>query len=297
MHSIDRFESYLKHEKRCSVHTLKAYLSDLEQFTSFIQAEYDKDQSISTSSHKQIRTWIVYLLDDQDLNTASVNRKISALKTYFRFVKKEGIREDNPMQKVISPRQKKRLPEFVEEKGMHQLFDEITFSNDFEGQRNKLILQTLYFTGIRLSELIGIKIRDIDFYQGYLTVLGKRNKERQLPLTMPMLNEVKSYLESRDELEVIQDQEFLFLTAKGRQIYPSLVYDIVKTNLNLVTTIKKKSPHVIRHSFATHMLNNGADLHTIKELLGHANLAATQVYTHNTFEKLKSIYNQAHPRA
>ena len=297
MFYTDRFESYLKHEKRCSAHTLVAYMNDLEQFLNFLAEHYTEIKEAEEVTHRQIRAWVVYLLDDQSLTAASVNRKVSTLKTYFRFIKKEEVRQDNPMQKVIAPRQKKRLPEFVEESGMHRLFDEIEFTDDFTGKRDKLIIEMLYFTGIRLSELIGIKLSDIDFQQGYLTVLGKRNKERQLPLTNSMLNQVEVYLKKRSNLEKLIDAEYLFLTAKGKQIYPSLVYEIVKTNLNLVTTIKKKSPHVIRHSFATHMLNNGADLHTIKELLGHASLAATQVYTHNTFEKLKSIYNQAHPRA
>jgi len=230
MFYTDRFESYLKHEKRCSTHTLIAYMNDLEQFLDFLTEHYTEVKKVEEVTHRQIRAWVVYLLDDQSLTTASVNRKVSTLKTYFRFVKKEEVREDNPMQKVIAPRQKKRLPEFVEESGMHRLFDELEFPNDFTGKRDKLILETLYFTGIRLSELIGIKLSDIDFKHGYLIVLGKRNKERQLPLTNAMLDQVESYLKERNSLQELVDTEHLFLTARGKQIYPSLVYEISNNN-------------------------------------------------------------------
>ncbi len=297
MDQIEDFRKYLVAEKRSSEHTITAYLADVEAFYFFLENKgYLNNEEIEVT-HRHIRAWVVHLLDEADLSVSSVNRKLSSLKAYFRYLKKQGYIKVNPTLKVISPKKQKRLPEFVDEQGMNKLFDEIEFEESFEGCRDRLMLQLLYHTGIRLSELIGIKVADIDFVQGKLKILGKRNKERFVPITGELVQSLQEYLRCRGDVADASSSEYLLLTSRGGEIYPSLVYAIVKTNLNLVTTIKKKSPHVIRHSFATHMLNNGADLHTIKELLGHANLAATQVYTHNTFEKIKKIFNQAHPRA
>lgn len=292
----EAFIEFLQFEKRTSEHTVTAYQNDINQFIQFLDETYEVD-SIQDVNHQLVRSWLIHLLDDQSLSTSSVNRKLSALKTYFKFLRKNQIIDNNPLQKIIAPKKSKRLPEFVEQKSMDKLFDEVAFPNDFVGKRDELILEMLYLTGMRLSELIGVKLDNIDSQQGFIKVLGKRNKERFIPVSGAFINKIEKYLAERQNLEQLVDPDYLFLTEKGKKIYSSLVYNIVKTNLNLVTTIKKKSPHVIRHTFATHMLNNGADLNTIKEILGHANLAATQVYTHNSFERIKSIYKQAHPRA
>jgi integrase/recombinase XerC len=297
MNYLEEFRNYLVAEKRSSKHTVTAYLTDIESFYAFLGSTGNPPAGAAEISHRDIREWIVFLLDDAEISVSSVNRKLSSLKAYFKYLRKQGYVEVNPTLKVISPKKQKRLPEFVDRQGMDKLFDEIEFEKSFEGYRDRLILQLLYHTGIRLSELIGIKLSDIDLNEGKLKILGKRNKERYVPITGELIQSLQDYCKWRDDKSIENVSDSLFLTSKGGEIYPSLVYAIVKTNLNLVTTIKKKSPHVIRHSFATHMLNNGADLHTIKELLGHASLAATQVYTHNTFEKIKKIYNQAHPRA
>jgi len=201
------------------------------------------------------------------------------------------------MNRVTPPRTSGRLPVFIEQENMKALFDEVGFNNDFEGQRDRLIMSIFYMTGIRLAELIEIKLNDIDLEGGMIKVTGKRNKQRYIPLLSSLEQELQTYLSKRAEQADMREQNYLFATKKGKKIYPRLVYRIVNKYLGLVTTSGKKSPHVLRHTFATHMLNNGADLNVIKEVLGHTNLAATQVYTHNTIEKLKTVYNQAHPRA
>lgn len=291
----DIFVKYLQYEKRYSTFTLRSYTSDLEQFFEFCE-QSDKDFSPLTTDHKIIRQWVVYLMEN-NLTPRSVNRKITTLKTFYKFLMREGLLEVNPLDRVLSPKTSKKLPVFVEENHINQLIDEIDFSDDFEGVRDKLILELFYVTGIRLSELISIRCLDLDLNNLSIKVLGKRNKERIIPLSRNVKNIVCQYLDSRSETFSNLEGDYLFLTAKGEKMYPKLVYRIVNKYLQLVTTIDKKSPHVLRHTFATHMLNNGADLNAIKELLGHANLSATQVYTHNTFEKLKKIYKQAHPRA
>jgi integrase/recombinase XerC len=210
---------------------------------------------------------------------------------------REKVVVTNPMNKVISPKTEKKLPVFVEEKQMESLLEQIEFGNDYEGRRDKMILELFYFTGIRLSELISIKYTDIDHSQCTVKVLGKRNKERIVPLTKKFDELLKEYINFKEKEFEKNQNEYLFVTKKGEQIYTKLVYRIVHKYLESVTTIDKKSPHVLRHTFATHMLNNGADLNAIKEFLGHANLSATQVYTHNTFEKIKKVYKQTHPRA
>lgn len=234
---------------------------------------------------------------EKDFSSLSVNRKISTLKTFFKFLLRENNIKSNPMDKVISPKSSKKLPSFVEEAQIIKLLDEFSFGDDFAGVRNKTIIEMFYNTGIRLSELIGIKHQDVDINNNTIKVLGKRNKERILPLQVSFIKSLRQYMEIKTSQFPELQHDCFFVTDKGNKMYEKFVYRIVNKYLNFVTTIEKKSPHILRHTFATHMLNHGADLNTIKELLGHANLAATQVYTHNTFEKLKSIYKQAHPRA
>jgi integrase/recombinase XerC len=237
-------------------------------------------------------------LAENDIKPRSINRKLSTLKTYFKFLRRENLVDKNPLLKIQALKPEKKLPEFVSEQKMHFLLDDFIFADSFEGIRNKLIIEILYFTGIRLSELTELKDSDIDLNKMQLKVVGKRNKERIIPFEQNLKNSIYTYIESRNT-EFANDMggNYFLRTSKGRKIYKKLVYRIVNTYLGQVSTLQKTSPHVLRHTFATHMLNNGADLNAIKELLGHANLSATQVYTHNTIDKLKTIYKQAHPRA
>ena len=284
----EKFLHYLKHEKRYSVHTLLSYSTDLKQFTNFLSSEFSV-KSIRKVNFQLVRSWIAKLLNE-NISARSVNRKITTLKTYFRFLIKEDIINQSPMQKIISPKTSKRLPVFVEQVKMEQLLNEIDFGVGFLAQRDRLILELFYFTGIRLSELINLKNKDINYSDSTILVLGKRKKERLIPLTSDILSKIK-------KLNSSNKSKYLFTTDKGKQISTKQVYRLVNKYLSMVTTLGKKSPHILRHTFATHLLNNGADINAIKELLGHANLSATQIYTHNTIEKLKTVYKQAHPRA
>jgi integrase/recombinase XerC len=232
---------------------------------------------------------------NEKVTARSIARKLTTIKTFYRFLLKEKVVESNPMAKVQAPKIQKRLPVFVEETPMHSLLDHTGFKEGFEGIRDKLVMNMLYSTGIRLSELINLKTSDTDLYLRQIKVLGKRNKERIIPITQELADQVAAYLEARSAENL--GAEYLLVTMKGEKLYPKLVYTIVKTNLSRVTSIEKRSPHVLRHTFATHLLNKGADLNAIKELLGHANLSATQVYTHNSIERLKDIYKNKHPRA
>ena len=289
---LDEFKKYLLYEKRYSEHTVNAYLTDVSQFNEFCESN---NALINSVSHELLRQWIVYMIEN-DVASTTVNRKISSIKTYYKFLFRDGFVTQNPTLKLSLIKKKKTLPNFVEKDNINFLFDSVEFTDDYVGTRDKLILCVFYNTGMRRSELINITIDDIDLYKKTIKVLGKRNKERLIPLSDNLLNSITDYINIRVDLYK-KDNEFLFLTEKGKQLYPKAVYRIVNKYLNYVTNIDKKSPHVLRHTFATHMLNNGADLNAIKELLGHSNLSATQIYTHNTFEKLKKVYKQAHPRA
>jgi integrase/recombinase XerC len=216
---------------------------------------------------------------------------------FFRYLRKEGIVKSDPLEKVVLPKRRKRLPQFVSEESLDSLLDNNNFGDDFSGIRNRAIIEMLYLTGMRRSEMINLRNTDIDLHEAVIKVTGKRNKQRIIPLTKPFTKELENYIIIRDKIGTSGNGDWFFITEKGNKLYDKYVYNIVKGYLSMVTTIEKKSPHVLRHTFATHMLNRGADLNAIKELLGHANLSATQVYTHNTFEKLKKIYKQAHPRA
>jgi integrase/recombinase XerC len=292
----DRFLDYIAYEKRYSQHTIDAYGSDLEQFSEFLSLQY-QFTDLTKCDHQVIRSWIVSLME-QGHSPRTINRKITTLKSFYRFAIKEGMMEENPMSRVIAPKTSQRLPVFVEQDSMFNLFENIRFGEDYTGVRDKLIMEMFYATGMRLSELIQIKQADIDTYKKMIKVTGKRNKQRIIPLTENLVGLLQQYADKKMEKFPGEGQEsYLFLTDKGEKLYPRFVHRLVHHYLDQVTTISKRSPHVIRHTFATHMLNNGADLNAIKDILGHANLAATQVYTHNTIEKLKSIYKQAHPRA
>jgi integrase/recombinase XerC len=247
------------------------------------------------SSH-QIRAWIVSLME-AGISASSVHRKISCLRVFFRYLRKEGVISNDPLEKVVLPKQKKRLPQFVGEKALNELLDNYNFGDDFNGIRNRTIIEMLYLTGMRRSELTGLRNSDIDLHEATVKVTGKRNKQRIIPITRKFVLRLEEYIKSRNEFAGTKSDEWFFITDKGNKLYDKYVYNTVRGYLAMVTTIEKKSPHVLRHTFATHMLNRGADLNSIKEFLGHANLSATQIYTHNTFEKLRKIYKQAHPRA
>jgi len=289
----ERFIAYIQFEKRYSPHTVIAYRNDLNQFFDYLQVQYNI-QDIKDVNHSMIRSWLVLMMENK-ITARTVNRKLTTLKTFYRFLIRESVLEENPMRKIISPKTAKRLPVFVEKDKMDILLDEVEFREGFPGMRDRLILEMFYSTGMRLSELVNLKVTDIDFQKSTIKVLGKRNKERLIPFSKKLERLIDSYIKFKEE-KFGQAPE-LFVTDNGRKIYPKMVYLIVKRYLGEVTTLIKKSPHILRHTFATHLLNNGAELNAVKELLGHANLSATQIYTHNTIEKLKTIYKQAHPKA
>jgi len=294
MQYISSFYRYLEYEKRYSKLTLVTYETDLRQFCGFL--EFEKINRWQDVTSKVIRRWMVELLND-GITPVTIHRKISALKSFFRYLMREQALESNPVSGVIIPKKPKRLPVFVKEKDMNLLLDTVPFSNNFEGIRDKFIITLLYGTGMRLSEMVNLRISNIDFGQKIIKVLGKRNKERIIPFFKELEKEITKYLTARNEAFPDAGTDIVILTSKGKPAYPKLIYRVVNKYLALVSTINKKSPHVIRHSFATALLNHGADLNAIKELLGHANLSATEIYTHNSFEKLNNIYKQAHPRA
>ena len=286
---LEDFINYIKSEKRFSKHTITSYETDLNQFFNYVQLEYQitKPQDVS---FKLIRNWISSLLEN-NLKSTSVNRKISSLKSYYKFLLVSNYVDTNPTLKLISPKSSKRLPVFVEKDNMDSLFDKDFFEDSYEGKRDKLIIELFYFTGMRLSELINIKTSDIDKVNSQIKVIGKRNKERLIPITFNILKDLNEFI------NFYEIENFLFAEGNGKKLYSKKVYRVVNKYLAKISSIKKKSPHVLRHSFATHMLNNGADINAIKEILGHANLSATQIYTHNSIKKLKNVHKQAHPKA
>lgn len=288
------FIDYISYEKRYSNHTILAYKKDLSQFSGFLIDQYDIND-LNIAKHKHIRSWLVSLME-QGISGRSVLRKLSTLKSFYKYELKHGAIDQNPTLLVISPKTASRNPEFIEEEKMQILLDEISFPDNFTGVRDKLILEVFYGTGMRLSELIGMQESDVSFHNNSFKVTGKRNKERLVPFSKEMERQIFHYLEVKRSM-THTTASWLFITEKGKKMYPRLVYRIVNKYLGQVTTLTKKSPHILRHTFATHMLNRGADLNAVKEFLGHANLAATQIYTHNTVEKLKKVYQQAHPRA
>lgn len=294
--SATQFLDYLKFEKRTSAHTVTAYEGDLEQFEQFM-AENFAGVALCACEPVMVRAWMLSLVES-GMTTRTVSRKVSALRAFFRYHTRMGHVAHNPMESVTSPKISKRLPQFVDETDMENLFREELFDDSFEGWRDRFIIELFYVTGMRLSELVNIRRNDLDLYNCQVRVLGKRNKERIIPFSTRVKSVAEKYLQLFEEIQPDNSNNFfIFVAQNGNKIYPKAVYRIVRRYLDMVTTIDKRSPHVLRHTFATHMLNRGADINAIKEILGHSSLAATQVYTHNSIEKLKNIYNQAHPRA
>ena len=292
----DNFVQFLEFEKRCSPHTLVAYSQDLEQFTLFLSQVYNIE-SIEQADHQMVRSWFISLIES-GTTSRTITRKMSSLKSFFRFALANGFSGTNPMLKVSAPKTAKRLPEFIEQEKMEKLVTFPVLSDKPMSLRDQTILLVFYSTGIRLSELINISINDVDMVKGAIKVTGKRNKERIVPIGDMVTGQLQRYMAERTEMEQVGNKSsLLFVSNRGDKLYPRLVYRIVHSWLSQVSTREKLSPHVLRHTFATHMLDNGADLNAIKDILGHSSLAATQVYTHNTITKLKSVYKQAHPRA
>lgn len=286
---LDKFESYLVAEKRFSAHTVTAYLKDVSQFLEAIDIVLLED--IKEVKYSLIRSWMVTLID-QGIANRSVNRKLSTLRTFFKWCMQEGVIASNPMVKITGPKSDKRLPTFVREQDLNSSKLDMVFPESEDGKRDRIMFELFYQTGIRLSELIELKKQDFNTCQ--IKVLGKRNKERIIPLSKTLSKELDNYQRNLTGNELASN--YLFSLKNGDKIYPKLVYRKINYYLGLITSLEKKSPHVLRHTFATHMLNNGSGLETLKDILGHANLSATQVYTHNSFSQLTTIYKQAHPR-
>ncbi len=291
MFFVDDFLQYLSFEKRFSRHTVTAYRTDLTQFFIFLG---DSVTSVSDIRSRNIRDWIISL-SDNGTTPRSIRRKIACLNSYFRWLIRNNQASANPCKLITLPKTSKTLPEFAEEKKLNSVLDVYPFEDDFEGTRNRLIIEVFYSTGIRLSELIELGIKDVDLKERYIRVIGKRNKERLIPITSRISEMIRNYFIFRNEIN--PGCKNIFVNKNGKSLYPKLVYRLIHQFLTVASTLTRKSPHILRHTFATHMLNNGADINAIKELLGHSSLAATQVYTHNSFEKLKTVYQQAHPRA
>ncbi|WP_435625033.1 tyrosine-type recombinase/integrase [Flagellimonas sp.] len=292
--SAKAFLEYLSLEKNYSRHTLIAYQRDLEMFGQFCSDEYHKE-TIDEVPYAVVRSWIVQLADS-GLTNRTINRKVSSLNAYYKFLQKTGEIVSSPLAKHKALKTKKKMEVPFSEIEMDKVLQQIPFNNDFEGWRDKLIIEMLYATGIRRTELINLKLGDINWATKTIKVLGKRNKERILPLLPNVISAMEHYLDARGKLEKVQDEAFLFLTEGGLKIYETLVYRTINKYFSLVSPKVKRSPHVLRHTFATHLLNQGADLNAVKELLGHASLASTQVYTHNSIAELKKAHLKAHPR-
>lgn len=289
---IQKFVEYLTSEKRLSKHTSNAYSSDLQQFDQFLNQEFPS-KSIENTTFSEIRSWVAYLAD-KNLDNRSINRKLATLKSFFKFLLKKEIVELDPTLKLKSLKVERKLHNFVKESEMNMVLETEMYSADFEGIRDKLVIELLYGTGIRLAELIAISENDIDLYQKIIKVTGKRNKQRVVPIHNTLATLISHYLSLKNNKFA---DNHLILNNLGKKSYPMFIQRITQKYLNPNTNLKKKSPHVLRHTFATHLLNEGADLNAIKDLLGHSSLAATQVYTHNSIKKLKDIHLQAHPKA
>ncbi len=291
---LNSFHNYLKFERRYSTHTITAYIADINDFIKYFQHLYETEE-IQSANHKQIRSWIVGLMNE-GIVPKSINRKISSLRTFYKFLVSKNIVETNPVLKINGLKTPKRLPQFVDIKDMDTLLERIEFTDDYEGKRDQIIVELFYATGMRLSELCALETSSIDTINGVVKVLGKGNKERLIPIHPQLLQKIQAYINYKNT-QYKENQSFLFLTQKGEKIYHKLIYRKIKSYLSLVTTLHKKSPHILRHTFATHMVNEGAELNAVKEILGHSSLAATQVYTHNTIQKLKNVHKQAHPKS
>ncbi len=292
MKEIEAFLEYLKYERNYSPETSRAYEVDLIQFEEFAR---ECELQLKEVNPNTVREWVVQMMD-KGTCVSSINRKLSALRSFYKYLLKQGEITADPMRKISGPKKKKPLPVFVKEKEMDRLLDETDFGDNFKGHRDKLIILLFYETGMRLAELVGLNDVDVDFGAKVIKVTGKRNKQRLIPFGDELAKAMQDYLVERDQ--IVRTPTGAFVTKEnGERLGYSTVQNIVKQNLSKVTTVKKRSPHVLRHTFATSMLNHQAELGTIKELLGHESLATTEIYTHTTFEELKKAYNQAHPRA
>jgi len=290
---VQKFIDYLLLEKKYSPHTVVAYQNDIKAFQVFLTQEFS-DSEVSTANYSQIRTWIVQLVDCT-ISNRTINRKISSLNSYYKFLLKTESIETNPLVKHKALKVSKKIQIPFSETEVNSVLNSI-HTNTFEGLRDKLIVELFYSTGMRRIELAQLQLQDVDLSQGLVKVLGKRNKERFIPLLPSVMDTIKDYLEKRLKLKTIKDPSILFLTKKGTKVYEMLIYRIITSYFDSISSKVKKSPHILRHSFATHLLNNGADLNAVKELLGHSSLAATQVYTHNSVAELKKEYEKSHPR-
>ncbi|MEP3208604.1 MAG: tyrosine-type recombinase/integrase [Maribacter sp.] len=295
MSSLHSFISYLSLEKNYSVHTVKAYQRDIEEFTSFCVEEYEI-ATIDDVDYALIRNWIVSLVN-KSISNRSINRKVASLKAYYRFLQRIEKISSNPLAKHKALKTAKKVEVPFSELEMKNALEQIAFENDFEGQRDRLMVELLYTTGIRRAELINLRLEDVDLNSNTIRVLGKRNKERIVPLLSSTAQLFSSYYNERKNLEELCDQSFVFLSKGGVKIYETLVYRVINRYLSEVSSKVKKSPHILRHTFATHLLNKGADLNSVKELLGHSSLASTQVYTHNSIAELKKVHSASHPRS
>ncbi|MEN9336992.1 MAG: hypothetical protein RLZZ500_1979 [Bacteroidota bacterium] len=294
MDNLQAFRDYLALEKKYSAHTVLAYEQDLLSFRQYLKGAYDMDQ-LEMVQYPMIRSWIVSLVDD-GISTTSINRKVSSLKAFYKFLLKIGQLNVSPLLKHKALKTPKKVQIPFSEKELDQVLNQLQFPEGFEGVRDKLIIDLFYTTGIRRAELIGLQLKNVDLASGVIKVLGKRNKERIIPLLPVLVEEIESYLRERAELEMIADEGYFFLMLKGVKLNESFVYRLINSYFSNVSEKVKKSPHVLRHTFATHLLNKGADLNSVKELLGHSSLASTQVYTHNSLAELQKVHGTAHPR-
>jgi integrase/recombinase XerC len=293
--SIQSFLDYLKYQKRYSAHTIRSYHDDITQFFGFLQTQFG-ESSLGAIGHNHVRSWLASIRE-RDITAKTINRKISSLKSFFKYLVRSGVLEETPMTRVLTPKISKRLPDFIMESDVDKLIGSLKNSEDWKGLNTKMLITLFYTTGMRLSELVNLKENQVDFGKKQVKVLGKGNKERIIPISPEAIIMIKDYIQLKKK-EFGSADNTLLVTEKGKKMYPKYPYLLVRSFLSSeVKTLNKKSPHVLRHSFATHLSNNGADLNAIKELLGHSSLAATQVYTHNTIEKLKNVYKKSHPKA
>jgi integrase/recombinase XerC len=296
INTLESFISYLKYEKRAPEHTLVAYKGDINDFKLYINEYYETD-IIDDVTYEMVRSWVVGMVES-GLKKTSVNRKVSCVKSFYRFACKKKITTNNPAIDVVSLKKDKNLPEFISFKELEKLVNEVKHEENFEGARDRIVMIILVGTGIRCSELVSLKVGDIDLSSRLIKVMGKRSKERILPVTDVIVSEIEKYYSERAEkFGEIGSKDSFILTNSGDKPYSKLIYRIVKKELNMVTSKTKRSPHILRHTFATLLINKGADINTVKELLGHASLAATQIYTHNNIEQMKEVYKLTHPRA
>lgn len=293
---IDSFINYLEYEKRSSPHTVLAYRKDLEQAQEFVRLSFSI-VDLSQCTHPDLRAWIIDLVE-QGMSQTTVNRKLATLRSYYKFLMRSKIILKDPTYKLKSLKTPKKLPEFLQETTIESVLEEEVYAPTFEGQRDRMVMEFLYLTGVRLSELTALKWKDIQLFDEQVKVLGKRQKERIIPLTKSLISHIADYKKVAEaHFNSLDGEDFFIRSNKGEKAYSMLIYRIVKQHLDLFAQNSKRSPHLLRHTFATHLLNKGADLNAVKDLLGHANLAATQVYTHNSMEKLKAVFEQAHPKA